>query len=80
MDFSDRDSMLLIGEALEVAKAVEGDESWKLEQQMRIMWSMLQYSKTHSDLPLDIILRMSLNDWELDHDRRIYPAKKDTNQ
>ena len=72
--------MLLIGEALEVAKAVEGDESWKLEQQMRIMWSMLQYSKTHSDLPLDIILRMSLNDWELDHDKHIYPAKKDTNQ
>jgi len=71
-----KESIDLIAEALSVAANVNGDAAWKSEQQARIMWSMLGYSKTHPDLPLDITLRMSLNDWELDYDKHIYPTAK----
>lgn len=80
MAFKSTESMELISEALSVAANVEGSDVWKSQQQARVMWSMLEYSKTHSDLPLDIILRMSLNDWELEYDKHINPVTKTINQ
>lgn len=78
--FKSTESMELLKEALEVAASVEGNQEWKTKQQARVMWSTLEYSKTHPELPLDIILRMSLNDWELEYDKHINPVTKTINQ